>query len=289
MEGFMPQRVESVTVYADLEDTPVLDAQKYDASLADVLNQIAEYGNFVWELQRDTSGWRIEWTEPGLRTATADASIVDYQVTKDVESKYLKAVVKGAAQPVRSEPFTATHGVWVDLEQSNLVSTTEIVRDPSSGTVFSLGTDYELDRTDGRIKTLSGGSMTDGGGYEIDYQYKVDGSYTADTAGSSPPTVIRTVPSLASNRACQHAALYLVQRVQEPRWSATVTIPRDEAGRSLVDDLALEDLPTKGERMVVREIEQTPEQVVLRLGSRQSVGEVISDIQNRVSSVSDRV
>jgi len=57
----------------------------------------------------------------------------------------------------------------------------------------------------------------------------------------------------------------------------------------LVDDLALEDLPTQGERMEVQQIEQTPERVVLQLGSRQSVGEVINDIQSRISSVSDRV
>jgi hypothetical protein len=82
--------------------------------------------------------------------------------------------------------------------------------------------------------------------------------------------------------------LYLVRTVKEPLWEAEVTVPSADAGRSLVDDLLLEDLPTQ-ERMEVREVQQTPQEVVLRLGSRQSVGEVLSDIESRLSSVSDRV
>jgi len=66
-------------------------------------------------------------------------------------------------------------------------------------------------------------------------------------------------------------------------------VPTAQAGRSLVDDLLLEDVPTQGNHLEVREIEQTPMEVVLRLGSRQSVGEVINDIQSRLSSVSERV
>jgi hypothetical protein len=41
--------------------------------------------------------------------------------------------------------------------------------------------------------------------------------------------------------------------------------------------------------MEVQSIEQTPEEVLLRLGSRQSVGDVLGDIESRISSVSDRV
>ncbi len=288
--GVQSQALDAYTLYADLEDTPVLDAQKYDGQLKDVFNQIANYGNFIWELRRrDASSWSVEWTQPGQRTADSDASIVEYSVGKNVEASYEKAVIKGAAQPVRGEQFTSNHDSWVDLNQANLVPATNIVRDPSTGTVYSLGSDYELDRSQGRIKVLSSGSMSDATTYEVDYEYKTQGSYTASGAGSDPDTIVRTISSLASNRACEQAALYLIQRVQEPLWEATVTLPKNDAGRSLVDDLALEDLPTQGERMEVQQIEQTPERVVLQLGSRQSVGEVINDIQSRISSVSDRV
>jgi hypothetical protein len=68
-----------------------------------------------------------------------------------------------------------------------------------------------------------------------------------------------------------------------------VTIPTADAGLSLVDELDLPGLPTQGERLVVRGLDQSPEEVQLRLGNRQSAGEVINDIQSRISSVSDRV
>lgn len=288
-QGIYGQEVDGFTLSADLEDTPVLDGQKYDGQLIDVLNDIADYGNFIWELQRDSSGWQIEWTQPGQRTADADDSIIQYQVSKNLEHSYEKAIIKGASRPIRGEQFTSTHDTWVGLNNANLVPSTNIVRDPSTGATFELGSDYELDRTDGRIKVLSGGAMDDATTYEIDYQFKTEGSYTSSDAGSDPDTVVRTISSITSNRGCDQAALYLIQKVQDPLWKATVTVPKAEAGRSLVDDLLLSDLPTYGNRMELRDIEQTPEEVVLHLGSRQSVSDYVADISTRVGRVADRV
>ena len=52
--------------------------------------------------------------------------------------------------------------------------------------------------------------MTDATTYEIDYQFKTQGSYTATGAGSDPDTVVRTIPSLTVNTACENAALDLI-------------------------------------------------------------------------------
>lgn len=286
--GVRGQSLDAYALYADLEDTPVLNSQTYDDSLKSVLNQIAKDGNSIWGLQRDSDGWRIEWTQPGQRTSDTDASIANYDVRKRNQPTYEKAVIKGSAQPVRGESFTANHGTAVTLDNAHLIPSSDIVRNPSDGTVYALGTDYQLDRQSGTITALSGGSMSDGSVFEIDYQYKVQGSYTAEGA-SDPRTVVRTIPSLAVDTACTNAALYLIQQVQEPIWEATVTIPRLDAGWSLVDDLALEGLPVEGERLTIQTLEQTPREVVLQLGSRRSVGEVISDLESRLSSVSDRV
>lgn len=288
--GYQSQTILSYTLYADLEDTPVLDGQKYDGALLDVLKRIAEYGNFIWELRRDQqNGWTVEWTQPGQRTADADDGIADYSVSKSVEKAYEKVVIKGAAQPVRGEEFTADVGNPVALGHEHLVPATDIVRNPGDGTTYELGTDYELNRSKGEITVLSGGSMSDGTTYEIDYRYKTQGSYTSKAAGSDPDTLVKTIPNVTSNRGCEQAALYLVQRIQDPVWNASVTIPRAEAGRSLVDDLLLEDLPTDGTRMEIRNLEQTPRSVRLELGSRKSIGDLISDLNSRVNSVADRV
>jgi hypothetical protein len=286
--GIYGQSVDAFTLFADLEDTPVLDAQTYDGQLKDVFNQIAEYGNFIWSLDRDQSGWRVEWTQPGQRTSDVDDDLADYRVEKSTEQRYEKAVIKGGNQPVQGEEFAAQHDTWVALDQSELVSGREIVRDPDTGKRFKLGTDYELDRSEGRIKALSGGSMSDATVYEIDYEFKPTGSYTAADAGSNPDTVVRTRPELASNRACEQAALYLIQRVQKPQWSAEVTVPQMAAGISLVDDITWANLPTRGERMEVQDIEQSPQQTVLHLGNWEGPGQVLDDFASRISANSER-
>jgi len=209
-------------------------------------------------------------------------------VDKSTENRYEKAVIKGGNQPVVGEQFTAQHDTWVALDQSGLVSGTDIVRDPDTGERFKLGTDYELDRSGGRIKTLSSGSMTDGSVYETDYEHKPQASYTAADAGENPKTVVRTRPELASDRACEQAALYLIQRVQEPQWSAEVTIPQADGNLSLVDDIAWANLPTNGERMEVRDLEQSPEQTILHLGNWESPRAVLDDFAARISATEQR-
>ena len=286
-QGIHGQSLDSFTLRADLEDTPVLDAFKIDGSLKDGWNDIARYGNFIWSLERDENGWRVEWTQPGQRTTDVDEDLADYQVDKSTEYRYKKAIIKGGNQPVVGEQFTTQHDSWVALDQSELVSGSDIVRDPDSGATYELGIDYELDRTQGRIKVLSGGGMADGSVSEIDYEYKPVGSYTAPDAGSDPKTIVRTRPGLASNRACDQAALYLIQRVQEPRWSAEVTVPHI-AGMSLVDAVAWTGLPTRGERVEIQDIQQAPGQTVLHLGNWESPGAVLDDFAQRISENATR-
>ncbi len=88
--------------------------------------------------------------------------------------------------------------------------------------------------------------MSDGVVYEIDYEYKPTGSYTAADAGADPDTIVRTVSSLTTNRTCDQAALYVIQRIQDPQWEEEVTMPKIDAGLSLVHHLSLEGLPAQG-------------------------------------------
>ncbi|WP_238398179.1 hypothetical protein [Halorussus salinus] len=287
-QGYKGQALDGFELRADLEDTPVLDAFGVDGSLIEAWTSIAGYGRMIWSLERDQDGWRVEWTQPGQRQADIDASLIDYTVTKSTSNRYEKAVIKGGNQPVRGEEWTAQAGEWVGLAESELVAGTQIVRDPATGSSgFEQGADYALDRTQGRIKALSGGSLADGAAYEIDYEFKPVGEYTAADAGESPRTVVRTRPELASVRACQQAALYLIQRVQEPQWSARVVVPH-VADISLVDALSWAELPAD-KRLEVQEIEQTPRETVLHLGNWESPGRVLDDFAQRISANSSRV
>lgn len=64
------------------------------------------------------------------------------------------------------ESFTANHDNWVYLNNSPIQYNSEYIAG------YERGIDYEMDYKEGRIKTLSTGSMTDAQGYSIDYSYK---------------------------------------------------------------------------------------------------------------------
>jgi len=72
--------------------------------------------------------------------------------------------------------------------------------------------------------------------------------------------------------------------LQEPLEEVTVTITDADPRWSLAEALTEVDLPFEGP-LEVREISQSPDRVELRLGSRQSVGEVVAELRDRINAV----
>ena len=66
-----------------------------------------------------------------------------------------------------------------------------------------------------------------------------------------------------------------------------MTIPSDKAGWSVIEAVAFDELPFD-EHLEVRDVENTPEQTVLWLGSRKTVGETIADIRTRLDALASR-
>ena len=64
------------------------------------------------------------------------------------------------------ESFTADHDNWIYLDNAPIQYNSEYIAS------YERGIDYEVDYTEGRIKTLSTGNMTDSQAYSIDYSYK---------------------------------------------------------------------------------------------------------------------
>lgn len=286
--GYLSQELDDYQLYADLDDTPIIDDARFDGQIVDVLNSIADdHGNFLWEVTRAADGTTtIEWTQPGVRTGTLDAALADFKTSKRNEDKYLKAVIHGSSAPVVRDSFTSDVGTFVALDKDDLVAGKEAVYDPSTGTNFDRGTDYEMDYSAGEIKVKSGGSMSDATTYNADYHYNVSGEHTSPSAPASPEPLVRDIPALTTDRACKSAALYLVQKLDEPLWTARVTLPRDQPGRSLVDDLLVERLPAAVDRMTTNGITHTAADVVLELGSRRGVEQEIANLNQRVATVS---
>jgi hypothetical protein len=287
--GFRGQSLDSYTLSGDLVDIPRVINQSYDDTLLGILQDFADQGYSAFEIVRDQSGYRVEWTQPGTRTGSRDPDLQDYTVEKDASTTGEKAVVYGASKPVNGEEVTANHGTWVGLSKDYLVEPKETVFDPSTGTEYANGDDYEMDYQQGRIQTLSTGAISDGQSLEISYDYKTRGSFTASDVSNPELIPPQTVPGLTNDQTCEQAAYYLVENLRTPQVSAEITVPRSELDWSLVEEINLSGVPTAGENLQVNGVEHSPREAVVRLGSRQSVGEVINDIQSRISSVSDRV
>jgi len=288
--GIEPQRIDSYELYATVENSPVLENRRTEATVGDWLQAIADYSDSLYELTYDESvpGIRVEWTRSGQRTGTSDDAIVDYNIEKDLRA-YKKATVRGSAQSRAGEQITANHGTAVDLDEDELVTAKESVRAASDGTLYENKVDYTVDYKNGSITALSDGNIADGQSIIVDYLYEPVGTYEAP---NYDPAADRALPSkkinsVTTQRQADQAALVLQQNLDTPLVEATVTLSRADAQRSLIEALQLLDLPTN-RKLETQSVENSPEQVVLQLGSRDQIEEVIRDLEQRLGATEQR-
>lgn len=286
--GYQGQAIDVYEMYADLDDTPILTSKYYDDQIRNVLSAIAEYGNFIWQVQYDAdSGYSIEWTQPGQRTADRSDTVADFETKKRYEEMYEKIVVRGSSRHITSHDMSVSADSWYDIAGfADLVEGSESVHQDS--TTYEIGSDYEMDYQDGRFKALSSGDIDTSSPVTIDFSYKTIGSYTMSDAGSDPDTRVVSIPSATSTAECDQLALNIAKKVDQPRVEATITIPKTLANQSLVDDVKFEGVPTDDTRVEIQEMTQTPEKVVLKLGSRREMEEIIQDLEQTVQALSNQ-
>lgn len=284
-----PTSVDAFELSASLDDTPLLVNKSYDGSARSVLNEIADYGNFVWQLwwNPDVDGYQVDWTQPGQRTSELDPTISDYSTSKRTgEMRYGTVVVEGSNRPVSGEHFTASAGAAVDLYQDGLLEGSEAVRDASDGTQYESGSDYRMDYSSGTITVLASGDMTDGEEYAIDYEYGTQGSYTSPSADGDAEELVRDFPSATDDRECGQIALNIVKEIQDPVWEVELEIDELEPGQLLVDEIAW-PIPTGGRTVEVRSVDSGPGSVSV-MGRGRGLGEVVSELRSQMEAVSQR-
>jgi hypothetical protein len=289
--GFKGQTVSSITLKGDIEETALLINQDYDARAMEVLQDIANYADLPFEYRKEGGTPSVEMSKPGQRTTSDVPTPSKYEYSKTVEEQVGRVVVKGGRQQQREEEFTADHGTAVSLEHGNIDHGTETVYEPSSGESFEEGADYSLSpgvETDtGSITTLSGGSMSDGTTYAIDYNYHEEGEWTDASAGPDPKPLIETIPGLTTQRSCEQAAVILGRQLDEPLEKATVTIPTAEAGFNILDAQQFSELPSDT-FWEIQSVTTTPRQTEFNLGSRKQIRDAVNSIQRRLSSAAKR-
>ena len=291
--GDTSHRLEFLDLFADLVNTPVLIDFVHRGTYEDLLNRIANAGDSIWELRRAAPGadaeYRIEWTQPGQRVADAEPELVSFDGARTIEGSYQRVIAEGKTSAVEGETFTANdYGLNVGLAESPVDTGSETVYDVGDrSTTYERNLDYTLDHSQGAITILEGGSMTPGTEYQIDYEWRFEGEYT-QPAVDDPDTLRESFPDATSNRECEQLALAVVREVAEPLEEAEVTIRETDPNRPLVESIPADQLPFEGP-LKVRDIASDAREETLTLGSRESAGDVVDEIRDRVSAVARNV
>ncbi|QCC61650.1 hypothetical protein DVR14_23995 (plasmid) [Natrinema thermotolerans] len=290
--GYESQRLDILEISALLDDTPVLTDRSFDRPLIDVLREVADIGNFVFEVRADGDETVIEWTQLGQREVSIDPEIADYSVDRQTEDVVEKAVVYGSAAQITRQTVDVAIGTWVDLPfpDAKIVERKETIYD--GDTEFTRGEDYQIRYAteDGqpRIKALSGGALSDGQTVSVDAEVKPRGSYTEGDAGENPKTVIEDIPGLASKQMCDQYALYAVERTGDAIVDASVTISSEEVGALLVDAIDIDRLPGDVP-WEVDDISYGDGEVSIELGNGPSADDFLQGLSDRLQRNSERV
>jgi len=289
--GLTGQSVSNVDLFADIDETPLLVNQPYDARGVDVLNDIAEFGDYFWEViwDEDVGGFSIEWTSPGQRISDGSTDVQDFSVTKSNEDAYKKVVIYGGGKAIQDEPLTADHDTWVSLDNTDLVSGGETIQADGSDTTYSEGDDYEIQHQAGEVKVLSTGAVADGADLDVSYEYKVSGdAETGDYTTGEDQVLREDIPQLTTSSSCDQAALYLLESVSKPQYSAQVELTRDPTDAPLVESRAFAEVPLNGNRLEVQTLTRTAGGVEAQMGSRQPAEELLGSLQRQISQVTQR-
>lgn len=141
---------------------------------------------------------------------------------------------------ITNETFNSSdYDTWVTLNYNDLLSGTILVSNLTDETPFILNSDYEMNYTDGSIKVLSAGNMTNWTNYHIDYDYyipttyHVNASYTG-TEGLYENSVEYDVIITNSTWSIQNILLH-------PIYTLTVTAEDTETTASIFEFTAVVD------------------------------------------------
>ena len=289
--GYEPQRLDSVELRADLDETPVLINRTFDDKLINILQQAMDVYDGGFEI-RAGDPVEVHVSRIDGRPVDIDPAISDVSIDRQTEGAVDRAIVYAAAESVRRLPFAATVGEWSQLpfEDGRIVEGSETVYDGSTADEEPLdrGDDYELREVvaDGppEIKLLT--SLSDP---RIDCSFKPRGEHTAAGASAEPKEIVEDAPELNSKQMADLAAFQAVEgSYTDAVIDATVTLPPGEIGFEVLDALNVADLPGD-EPYQIRDVDINESRIQVRLGAGQTAGEAIQEIRDKTGRVSERV
>jgi len=283
------QSLQAYELFADLDDTPTIANKTYNAQLVDVLRQIAEDRNFVFDVRWDSANetMAVHWTQLGQRYDDSNPDVADYQVNKTTADLVEQLQVFGSSQRRTGEEITLNIGTSEPLEHTDLVDLKEAVVS-TDGDQYARGEDYEISYLDGTITATETGAISDGETVEVDYEYKTQGTWPSDDeAPDNPREDTERIMGLGTSRICEQTAYYIVKRTNTPVWEGTITLPKQETGWSVIDEINPDAVPTTGNRLEIVSSDESPSKLVFDIRSRRSVDEIVQDLSSGIESVKE--
>ena len=287
--GFEPVALDGFDMTANLDDTPVITDRSFDDRLVDILNDIAEFGNFVWGVEQSGDDTVVRWTRIDQREATVDPDVASYQIDRQTEDVIERAIISGGAQTVTRIPVTIAIGEWVDIGvDGRIVDGRETVWD--GDTEYTRGDDYEIRYSTAEIRGLEDGALDDEQEVRIDADVKPQAEYVLPDHPDvdEARTISQDIPGLASTQMCEQVALYLVDRFGEPIVEGEVTVPHDAVEWSVVEAIDADQLPGDGPFQVF-DVDADADRTRIQLGSGQTAQEAVRQIQSTLGSTTERV
>ena len=297
------QSISNLSLAADLDDTPFIEAEAFEDSVAGLLTKLANRQRFAWEVQSpdqhpglDAGGddpGVVVFTQLGQREASTNAPILDYEVRRDSSTVVDTVIAYGPSRRVEDERVVLTGlgyvGIGDDYLQPGTVRVYQPGTDGEPDTVYDPDEDYRLLRNDGSIARREGSAIADGEEVHIDYETRRRVEYTLPGADGTGDTIRETFSNAVTQRALQQAALFTAKRLSSPQREATIELARDNLGYQLVDALSVADVPGLNEPRRIAGVDVRTDRVSVDLGDQQSAGEVVDAINRRLSGLAERL
>ena len=288
--GFNCETLATFTLDADLETMPLVSNERYQGTVAEVLTELADTlrGDFVWTFDTDGSGNEIvRFIRTGARTSTEDA-IEAFDIQKYTEDLLEEVEVLGGPVQVAGEGVRVDYDTPLSLARTDIFEQSETVE--YDGTVYERGVHYTIDYDAGEITIDSdpdnATAIPEGVLARVSYEFQPRA--TATVSGVSNPTRTRVVDGLPlrSRAACRLAAEQILDAASSPQYNASAEV-RADTTFSVVTELIANRLPVSN--LEVTDITATPAGSRVRLEARQTEGEVIADVRDRINNVAKHI
>jgi len=281
------QAVDAYELFADITQELLLIDEVFDNDLASVLTDIGEPAERSWRFAFDGDTPTVRFVQDGQFEADFTPDF-EARTREKLGKTYDSVTIKGSNERVSNEPYTADT-TFTPLVRANILPGSETVYDDDEN--YERGDDYEIRYRDGEIRATSGGDLTEGDGYRIDYRYQAKGTFALPDAPGDPEELVETVPGVTSTRLAEQVAFVIASDVATPRYAAEVTIPDPDPRFDPVDSLPPDALgiPTGVSPLEVRgDPELTERGLRVRFGTRPALESSLQRLSRQVSRVTDR-